>query len=249
MSSSDVALSTYLYCDGLKIKKISPTILEVQPGACRNNTNQNDIILNESIFLDITKSDEFGIYDGKRLPNSFYGVYVISDTSGQNPVSCMAVYKNELTLLPFGYDLARRVGWIFLDNSSNIIGFTLIGNSQNRNYYHENEISVLTSGGSTIAAPVDLSPGMPNIKTNVFLNAIMQKSDTAVRLFFLSPTLSDTGVAMTSQNYAGFNEIGKFYFPLTLVCSNETAVPALRYSVENGTVALSLSVYGFEDSL
>ena len=74
MSSSDVALSTYLYCDGLKIKKISPTILEVQPGACRNNTNQNDIILNESIFLDITKSDEFGIYDGKRLPNSFYGV-------------------------------------------------------------------------------------------------------------------------------------------------------------------------------
>ena len=195
-----------LYVNGLQIGNTGANLplLSLLPGAARDSTNVNDIALSSPVTLSLLKIGATGLDTGTVLANTFYAVHVIGDSTDHSPTTGLFSLASFTPLLPFGYDMFRRVGWILTDSSSNIVSFYQGGVDQNRIYYYLAPINVLTNGTATTFTNVNMATAVPSIQEDfaVVTNQV-----------FINITYTPSIVS----NYAQFNPINSALFPVGTV--------------------------------
>lgn len=249
-----------LYVNGLQIVNTTydapvSTIFMLK-GAARDATNTSDIILSDTITLDIKKVGANGLDIGTPIPNSFYAVYVIGDSTDNNPTAGLFSFAPVSDAdtpptphLPLGYDMYRRVGWILTQSSIVISNFSQSGAGQSRTYYYFGPINVLTGGASTTYFPVDLYTCVPPISqpelaavNEVLLN--VNYTPSSVNHYvefndFSANGVFSNGIVQLGSGVAG-QQFGSIRVP--------SQAQQIFYRVAAGD-SLTLSVTGYTDYL
>lgn len=176
-----------LYANGLQIANTGTSLkkLFLNQGAARDSKNINDIVLSLPVTMNGALVGPNGVDVAPFVANSIYAVYVIGDSTNNHPTAGLFSLFPAFPVLPTGYDMYRRVGWILTDGVANIVNFVQLGVNENRSYYYQVPKNVLITGSSNLYALVDLSAVVPPITqtsitaTNeVFLNVLYAQASS-----------------------------------------------------------------------
>ena len=165
MATSDsfepIVNAGFLYCIGMQLANDATTpttIIDIQPGQCRDSTNQLDINLgnylgfgqpqttaNTVTKLNAAVNGANGLDTGSLAVSTWYYVYVIADPTGFKTTATI-ISKNTPAaggpLMPFGYGIYRRIGQVLTDGSSHILAFWQAGDQATRQYMWDAQISI-----------------------------------------------------------------------------------------------------------
>ena len=178
-----------------------------------------------------------------------YAVYVIGD-SRQIKATAGLISANPTTpVMPYGYDLLRRVGWLLTSGSATILLFYQNGNGSGRTYYYDTAIRVLNAGAATSATAVTLQTAMPLQATPVILNWEYVPAAAAnvavLQVYGSTAAKADTNTAIISGPVMSVASFGSnIVMPTALDSGN----PAIQY-IANSSDALTLWVAGYLDYL
>lgn len=243
------------YVNGLAISNFNSTILNVSNGAARDSTNTNDIIMNTldtSVFLG--RNGLNGLDTGTVAANLFYAVHIIGDSTDYNAPGFLLSLSAINPILPDGYDMFRRIGWMRTDGSANNLRMWEYGDGLFRTYYYDVPPTILTAGNATIfsAGFIDLSAlvAVPNfsiisdecdplisINISFTANSAVNVAEFAVANAATVPIARfGTGVAAT--------QVGNITIPTLL-----TTATSFRYRVTSASDALTLTLASFTDHL
>lgn len=180
----------------------------------------------------------------------YYPAGGIISTSFTNPV------------LPYGYDMYRRIGCVLTDSSSHILNFLqenngttetvynsgniMIGggNTSKRPMYYAALISVLTNGQATTWTAIDVTASVPKVCTS--------------SIIFSAALTADAGATRTAT-FSSASGVAPVIFssPASTIISTVVSVPngaltsttGIGYLVSNGSASLAASVLGYVDNL
>lgn len=240
-----------LYINNATLAYASTTTLSVKAGQVRDSTNTYDLILSADKTINAATNGIQGLDTGALAANKFYAVFIVSDPTGTQLTGTIMSLSATAPLLPFGYSLIRRIGWVVTDGSSHIINFYQVGSgsSSSRTYYYDSPISVLSGGASATFAAVSLVNAVPAVdRVGIFLNAAYTPA-VAANAASLRPTGSSVAanaapVIITGDVAAKVQD----FAPIKMVALLSAGVPSIDYVVQSSD-ALSLSVAAFEDFL
>jgi hypothetical protein len=232
------------YVNGLNIKYVNNKIISMEPGASRNSTNTNDIILNSMLSINGQKVGVNGVDVAPIIANKFYAVYIIGDSNNYKRVGGLLSLNYVQPNLPTGYDMYQRVGWVYTNGSINIVEFFQYGNGQNRNYHIMIPGLVLVSSSATTFTPINLGLYVPPIETNVLFNVIYFANGN----FKGNADFLPFGVTVSTSSTIqfGYGVSGQQIGMITVPCKLDLTVPKILYKVTSGDL-LSLACAGFED--
>jgi len=184
--STPIVNAGAMYINGMRLAYASTTTFTVSQGLCRNSTNVNDINIGlplnvaatqtgelpvdaglGAVTVDITAAGAGGLDNGTIAASTFYAVHAIGDSFGIMPGSAMISTSVTDPLLPAGYDMFRRIGFIKTDGSSHVLAFRQEGVTADRWMWWDVAIATgVTSGSSATFATVDCSAGIPAMGVN-----------------------------------------------------------------------------------
>jgi hypothetical protein len=235
----------YLSVQGLQLAWGTNTTLTMAAGQARDSTNVNDIVLSAPVTLNAAASGINGIDTGTLAASSLYAVYVVGDSSQNNPTgSVISLATNAAPLLPVGYDMYRLIGWIRTDGSSHFLLGYWSGRSNERTFIYDVPIATaITAGASATYAPVVLTTFVP-----AFQNVLVKME--------INWTSNAAGDTLALQSYSAVGDTYKYIAPVagasahTLVreyvqAQLNVAAPEINYKVSAGTVALNVAGYQY----
>lgn len=251
-----------LYVNGLQLTNDATTpntVFNVAAGACRDSTNINDIVISSSVAVSTARVGVRGLDVGAIAASSLYAVYAIGSSANQlgngQPYSAYpgtVVISADFTkpVLPFGYDMYRRIGTIATDGSSNIRTFAQAGAGSVRTMWYGSPVATsITAGASTTYVAVGLnavSAVVPGQVCTVHLD-ITLTPQAAGNKVTLKPVTAGTSTNFASLSgdvaAAAHNDM------LSCVTGVVAGVSNLSYKVSNAGDAVAISVRGFEDNL
>lgn len=244
MSNVPIVNDGILYCNGLDLAWTADETFTIAAGACRDSNNVNDIVLSASVTVNNTTNGANGLDTGTVGASTMYAVYLIGDSTGYNDTAGIMSTDTSAPLLPFGYDVSRRIGWILTDATSDNLLFWQNGVGQQRTYYWDVAISELSAGASTTYASVDLATSVPPIATNVlFISTYTPNSATNVGHLIPYGSSATSGVVRVGGGVAAAQ-----VSMLTVPCRLNSGVPTIQYKVQTSDT-LSLATAGFVDYL
>jgi len=197
----------HLYIDGLNISIASTRIIAIAPGQARDMNDNIDMPVGfpnlQGNTLPVTQFQNYmppllvntavnganGLDAGSIAASSQYGIWLIGDSRGYNPVAgLLSLTSNAYPLLPLGYDSLRLIGFIATDGSSNFVYAT--NKPQNMkyslSYFNQPPISVLSGGNATSFTAIDLTASSA-VPTTTLQNVIVQLLVT-----FIPAAIGDT---------------------------------------------------------
>jgi len=244
MTNVPVVNDGILYVNGLDLAWTADETISMAAGAARNSANVNDIVLASAVSINNTTNGANGLDTGSVANSTMYAVYLIGDSTGYQATAGIMSADFDSPLLPFGYDMYRRVGAVRTDGTADNLLFWQNGVGQSRSYYYDVGISELSGGSSTTYAEVDLATSVPPIATNVlFAVTYTPNGATDVAEFIPFGSTATTGVVRFGYGVAGA-QVGM----ATIPCRLDSAIPKVEYKVTSGD-ALTLLVMGYEDRL
>ena len=109
--------------NGFRVQNFDTRVLLVDSGACRDVTLTNDIVKTDvDMYVDGEVNGVGGLDTGALAVDTFYAVYVIGDSTGyQETAAIMSLNFFDGPLLPFGYDMFRRIGVCKTESGSTAI--------------------------------------------------------------------------------------------------------------------------------
>ncbi len=159
------------YMNGLQNTWVDENSLTIGPGSARDSTNTYDIVLNNTITLDITHTGVNGVDVGPASTDVWYYIYVISDPVSGNPTGSL-LSLNLLTppAMPFGYSAFRLIGALYYHSGGNgFQNFYQTGASNDRKFIYDGGYNV-TGGAVAVPStvtPLDLGVAVPPINGTV----------------------------------------------------------------------------------
>lgn len=232
-----------LYVNGLNMTYVTATTFTVGIGQARNSTNVNDIVVDAAVTVDTALQGAGGLDQGSLAASTFYAVYALGDSTLFNDASAVISLSATEPLMPAGYDMFRRVGFILTDGSENILPFDQTGNGSEKNMMYRTLISELSGGAQTTFTDVDLATSVPAMLTDVYLMASITPNSAGNQV-----KLRKNGSASTNGNVqlSGVVAAAAQVAPVTVQCD---ANAVIEYLVSNGSDAATLLVAGYLDSL
>jgi hypothetical protein len=256
--STPVTNARQAYINGLKLAYVSATTMTVTAGRCGNSTNVNDISVGLPLNVAATQTGELpvdagtgtvtintaatgvaGLDTGAMANDTFYAVYAIGDSYGNNPGSACISANLTSPLLPAGYDMSFRIGFIKSNGSAQILAFRQDGCGLDRWMWYDAAIATgVTAGASASYAAVDCSASLP-AATPTMVNFLCSFSPTGTndKLVLVPGTSTATaGYATLSGTGAGVTG--------NLVCPTDSPVTdAVDYKVTGTAAAISVAAY------
>ena len=244
MANTQVIQKPTMYVNGLLTSFVSTTEVAIASGAARDLTNVADIELDGSgVVIDTTVIGANGLDDGLLTASSWYRVFVIGDSTLEEP-GVGIISLNDVPTLPDGYDVYRRVGWIRLNGASQILQFSHLGAGDSRTFVWEDGVSVLSSGAAVAFTPVNISAGMPPLLLGSVVFNVGYGSNGAGTEAVLRP-LGSLAVPATLPKISG-PVAGQTAFSQLRVNAVENQI---EYIVTNGADSLDLHLYSYDDYL
>jgi hypothetical protein len=261
MSTQQIVNYPFLYVNGLQLSWTSNTTLTVAAGIIRDLSNIADINLgnyldesdedvgvaaNVATLLDTSKVGVNGIDTGVLAVSTSYYVYVIADTTGFRP-SAVILSLGVIPVLPFGYDVYKRIGNVITDSSAHFLLFKQSGDRAIRWYQYDAAIAVLTTSGSTTPVAVSLLSAVP-LHANVGIVALTSSfiANSAADSFSLRPT---GGTAFPITVSSGVVTVAQKSAPFEMVVEQTATAVSIDYETTSGSDSLTLNVIGYVDNI
>lgn len=239
------------YCWGLKLTWQDADTLQVNAGAARNSSNVNDIVLDSAVDIDRNASGAGGLDTGTIAESSTYAVYIIGDSTGYQETAGMLSLDAEQPLLPYNYDMYRRIGWVLTDGSADLEHMYYSGDGTARDVWYKDGVSVIAGASSDSWARESIAAGVPAIGADLvvkFYASIHLIPNTAgnrmeFRLFGSAATSTEFAIA---GDAAAIDTAHMATMPCLL---NSSSVAEVEYQVSNAADVGGLWVLGFQDLL
>lgn len=232
------------YVNGLELARTGNKTITVAAGACRNSTNVNDIVLDALVTNTGTHVGANGVDLAAIVLSSFYAVYLIGDSTGNNATASLLSLSSTSPNLPGGYDMFRRIGYILTDGSANILLFWQYGHGNDRIMYYDAQIAAPTTAASTSYANISLATSVPPIATRAIMRLNYTANGATDVLSFVPYGSSATGGVVNWGPGSTSAAVQMLTIPLEL---NSTA-PTFSYK-SAATATLVMLTAGYEDSL
>jgi len=168
----------FLYINGLEISNDATTpdeILNIAAGECRDSTNVYVISSTASIAVSNVISGLGGLDTGTVAANTLYAVYIVGDAITGLETSAMISTNMTTPLLPYGYNVFRKIGYIRTDATSDFLLGYWSGNNNSRLFMYDAPIATaVTAGAATTDTAVTLATFVPAVdKTPVWIKFAM----------------------------------------------------------------------------
>lgn len=256
--STPIVNARQYYINGLKLAYLTGTTMSVSAGKCSNSSNVNDISVglpqnvaatqtgtepvpagSGAVTINTAANGAGGLDIGSMANNTFYAVYAIGDSYGENDGSALISANLSQPLLPSGYDMYFRIGFIKSDGSAAILPFRQDGCGLDRWMWYDAPIATgITNGSSATYAAVDCSASLPAATpTMVNFYCVFTPTGTNDKLVLVPGTSTSTlGYATLSGTGAGVTG--------NLVCPTDAPVTdAIDYKVTGSATAISVAAY------
>lgn len=259
--STPVVNGGLMYVNGMRMAWVSTTTFTVSQGFCRNSTNVNDINIglplnvaatqtgvlpvaagDGAVTVDITTNGAGGLDNGTLAINTFYAVHAVGDSFGNNAGTAIISTSLTAPVLPAGYDMFRRIGFIKTDGSSLVLPFRQVGLTADRWMWWDAAIATgVTAGSSATFATVDCSAGIP----------AMGVISAAKFLVVFTPTAGDDtlelrpGLSSATAGYARLSgSVAAVAVTDIMECPIDTPyTDAVDYLVTGSATAISVAAY------
>jgi hypothetical protein len=239
-----VVNSGYLNVQGLQLAVATTTTLTMAAGQARDSSNVNDIILSALVTINAAKNGINGLDTGSLTTNKLYGIYVVGDSSQNNPVGAVLSLNNSSPLMPVGYDMFRLIGYVRTDGSSLFLLGYWSGAANERTFVYDVPIATaITAGASATYAPVVLTTFVPAVNNVLAKMEINWTANAAGDTLALQPfnAVGDTCKYIAAVAGASAHTLVREYVQAQL----NVAAPEINYKVSAGTVALNVAGYQY----
>jgi len=147
------------YVSGFEFSFLSATQVTLGPGTCRSSNDTADIVAGALLTADIAVAGANGLDAGVEAADTWYAVHAIDGpavaTASLLSLSAIA------PVLPAGYTVFRRIGWVRNDSGSNFLQFYCRGLGTDRAYHYgdvgRSELQVLAGGAAIVYTPLSLA--------------------------------------------------------------------------------------------
>lgn len=256
--STPITNARQYYINGLKLAYLTGTTMSVTAGRCSNSTNVNDIAVGlplnvaatqtgtepvdlgtGAVTINTAANGAGGLDIGTMANDTFYAVYAIGDSYGIEPGSALISANLTQPLLPGGYDMYFRIGFIKSSGAAAILPFRQDGCGLDRWMYYDAPIATsVTAGASATYAPVDASAALPAATpTLVSFYCTFTPTGTNDKLI-LAP-----GTSTSTLGYAVLSGTGAAVAG-NLICPTDSPVTdAVDYKVVGSATAISVGGY------
>jgi hypothetical protein len=154
----------YLGVDGLQIAIVDDETATIQAGRARNSSNENDIILTAAVTVSNLVNGINGLDTGTVAASTLYSLYLVGDSSLNNDPGVVLSLSASQPLLPVGYDMYRKIGYLRTDGTSDFLLGYWSGSSNERIFMYDAPIATaVTAGASTTDAAVSLATFVPAV--------------------------------------------------------------------------------------
>lgn len=246
VSAIPMAQVRFPYVSNLEIAITGDTTLTVQPGQCRSDDNQFQIVNREIVNVDAAHVSLAGLDTGVLENNTLYGVYLIGDLVTAR-VSKVIVSKNlEIPVMPFQYNAFRLIGFVRTDGSAHFLPGKFYGHGSERTFVYDTPVATAVTAGAAVAyAAVDLEsivPPQDGLPVLVSYEATPSASGSALSLHSFGGSANGYSAVVTgqvaSEDVTGVEEV---------LAGLNAGAPAVAYkwSGAGNTVALSVSGYRY----
>lgn len=248
---------TSLYVSGGHCQWLTGTTLSIGAGQMRDSTNMDDINLAATVTINTAVNGVNGLDVGALGASSLYAIYVIAsskagDTTSTNYIAPAGLLSLSFTapVLPFGYDMFRRVGSVRTSGASALLDFSQRGTGGSRDtYYAANIASPVVAGAATVMTAINLTGTnlVPLTANQVLITGILTSDagGTRTAAFASQDSSSAAGqVFMTEPASTVFTT------SLRVPCSTTVGgLVEINYLVSNAAAALAVNVAGYVDQL
>jgi hypothetical protein len=244
MVNIPIVNAPYLDVDGLQIAIASTTTATVQAGRARNSSNENDIIMSVAATLNAANNGINGLDTGSLAATSFYSLYVVGDSTENNDPGVVISLSASAPLLPVGYDMYRKIGYLRTDGSSHFLAGYWSGSANERTFVYDVPLATaVTAGNSATYAAVTLTGMVPAVQN------VLAKIET-------NWTANAAGDTLALQPFSAVGDTVKYIAPVagasahTLVreyvqAQLDSGAPKINYKVSAGTVAINVAGYQY----
>lgn len=228
---------------GLNLAYATATTITIAAGQVRDSTNVNDIVLASAATINTANTGLNGLDQGSMANNTFYAVYLIGDSTGYSTTGGIISTDTDSPLLPGGYDMSRRIGFLLTNGSAQILEFFQEGNGIDRWMWYGTLISELANGNATTFTDIDMATSVPSIATNVVLQVDLTPASAANQAKFRpNGSGSTNGLAQVSGDVGAVETKNQIIVP----CDSSAIV---EYLVSNGSDSVDVYVAGYLDTL
>lgn len=236
-----------MYVNGLVLSSDATTpdeIVNCAIGSARDSTNTNDISVTEALSADITVSGAGGLDTGSVAANTFYSVHVVADSELYNDPTLIFSLSATAPVIPGGYDMFRRVGYVLTDATSDIVAFDQRGNGQEKTMVYRVAVPTdVTAGAAAAWAAVDVSDSIPLANCLGLFRVAFDPTAADDTVFLRSgDSAVDNDQAVLSGSAAGVTKTGNLVCPV-----GGTLASGIDYEVIGD--AVDISVQGYVDAL
>lgn len=243
---------SFLYVDDMVLEWVDQNSAKLKAGMARDSTNTNDIVLSQELVIDLRKSGLLGIDKGVLQATKQYAVYVVGDSTGYKQTSALVSLDLTKPVMPFGYDMFRRVGFMCTGTGSHLLKFFQYGNDTKKTYYYDvgdsADTIVMSGQSATTFTDVTLDLCVPAIETEVIFRLEYGQSNVTHTADF-SPFMPTTRRLANGIISVSFAQLAIQYSQVIIPCKlNTLGEPTILYKVGAGDAA-TLIVIGFRDFL
>ena len=258
--STPITNARQYYINGLKLSWLTGTTMSVSAGRCSNSTNLNDISVGLPLNVAATQTGELpvaagsgavtintaahgaaGLDIGAMANNTFYAVYAIGDSFGNEPGSALISANLSAPLLPANYDMYFRIGFVKSSGAAALLEFRQDGCGLDRWMWYDAPIATdITAGASATYAPVSCIASLPAATPTMvnFYCAFTPTGADDTLVLVPGTSTSSLGYATLSGSAAGVAKTGN------LICPTDNPLTdAIDYKVTGTAVAISVSAY------
>jgi hypothetical protein len=196
------------YIAGLVPSWTSGTQVTIGAGQARSVSGGRNMVLAAPQLVDAAVVGANGIDVGALANNNWYFIFVISDSTGVNPVAGLLSTSQNAPVLPAGYDTRRRVGSLRTNGAAQLRNFQVFGSGANRSVQYRDAISGrqrLTGGAATVVTTVGVSQFVA--PTSSFARLQVQQRGTVIASLYDDPTQVFADAQRTVQPASGFCDV------------------------------------------
>lgn len=201
------------------------------------------------VTADITVAGAGGLDTGVEASDTWYAVYVISDTSGVNPVDALLSLSFVAPTLPAGYDIFFRLGAVRNDSASDFLEFLQTNGERNRHHLWVNETltttQVLAGGNAIVFATVSLAAFVPPSARRAQITWEFDGNTAGADFGIRVPGSGTTRTQSYFNVFPGTTNAVRM--PMQRVWTDTSQ--DIEYSVNAGASSLDLFVNGYTDEL
>jgi len=203
-----------LYIQGLGLVYSSTTAVSLSSGQARDASDVNDIVLGSAVSVRIGVNGANGLDTGTIAASSLYYIYVIGSSNNLASAAGLLSLSASAPLLPYNYDMFRRVGCISIDSGSHIRPFMQVGSGNSREMLYDPGTGPSTkgvvipssgTGGSTSYVNLGLLISLvPQLAVDCIIDVAFTPN-SANNVLYLAPATIDNGTTAWVGSMAAFS--------------------------------------------